>query len=154
MSTDLLGVFTDEILTALRASHTYHDLSGPDQVFDGLQSAPPTLPFVCLVAARIDSDTGPSLAGWQCEVEIEIRGYCSAQNLSTSTRAREARRLASDAIAAVQSAFKDPANQLYSLTRNMSFSVSTLDGNEAGIAKGLGFFLGSISFEYTSQDGI
>ena len=153
-----------EILTAirdaLRASHTYHNLSTSGStprvvVADAVLSPPISPPYVYLSPPSIAvSYESIALGYYRVECRSEIVALAASDGLDTEARTWDAIELADDIVEAIQDAHADPSNTtLYNIPELL---VQITDILGAGVADGLEYstVIGYVSWVTHLQRGV
>lgn len=161
MATHIEELYND-LLLALRAAHTYVDLSTsngtPRVIVDGKAELPTRAPWLVLGPPQDLSVTVDEVGHRHYRVQFKVLwvGYVAAATDSTFDRTLRATELADDVIRAVNTAWTT-TNGTYDfihLVTELTHRCPTLIGGSSGDGLAVASAEGEIEFNYSALDGI
>ena len=129
----------------------HHDLSGPEQVAQGLYTAgePPRADGPCVAVSPLPGSwsPGPTTGGTNQRGGVLIQGWAPAASSALSDRMAARFRLQSDIRQAVKAACMAPANACYAL-ETLAYDDDHEDGAALGLAIGGAYYEGRFTYDY------
>lgn len=129
------------IVSTLSAVSSGVDLTGADQVLQGLYAVPPRagLPCVMLGGWTLASEPGPQLGRWQRTVTWRLIGWAPSSNDSPASRSLAIETLADAIVIALETATRTAGGAIaaagaYDLNVVSVGGIDGMDGEQSGYA--------------------